>query len=64
MASGRFFEVSKHLSVNLSDAFLARFLSKFLDNFLARVLTRVWGREKAINTVYSTTQPKEKHVKT
>ena len=31
----------------------------FLTRFLARVLTRVLGRGKAINTVYSTTRPKE-----
>ena len=29
------------------------------NGFLARVLTRVWGRGKTINTVYSTTRPKE-----
>ena len=41
--------------------FLPRFLARFLTRFLARVLTRVWGRGKTINTVYSTTRPKEKN---
>ena len=39
--------------------FLARFLTRFLARVLTRVLTRVWGRGKTINTVYSTTRPKE-----
>ena len=50
----------KQFSVNLSDQILDRFLARFLTRFLARVLTRVWGRGKTINTMYSTTRPKEK----
>ena len=66
-ASGRSFreELQGGLLVNLSDEFLARFLTRcltrFLTRFLARVLTRVWGRGKTINTVYSTTRPREKN---
>ena len=38
-------------------------LAKNLARFLARVSTRASGREKTINTVYSTTRPKEKTLK-
>ena len=49
-----------YLSTRVHPGFLARFLIRFL----ARVLTRVLGRGKTINTMYSTTRPKEKRNKT
>ena len=52
-------------------AFGEVFKSKSVQNYrkktlyyLARFLTRVLGRERAINTVYDTTRPNEKHTKT
>ena len=44
--------------------FVSRFMVRFWIRFLARVLTKVWGRGKIINTMYSTTRPKEKIIKT
>ena len=35
--------------------FLARFLARFFARFWTRFLARVWGREKLINAMYSTT---------
>ena len=35
----------------------------FLTRILARVLNRVWGKEKTVNTVYSTTRPQGKNLK-
>ncbi len=44
--------------------FVTRFLGRFLIRILAGVLTRVLGRGKTINTVYSTTRPNGKILKT
>ena len=38
-------------------------MARFLTRSLARVLTKVWGKEKTIHTVYSTTRPEEKILK-
>ena len=43
---------------------LTIFLIRFLTRFLTRALTRVLGRGETRNTVYSTTRPKEKTLKT
>ena len=56
--------LSGQFSVNLSGDFLAIFLDSFLTIFLASVLTRVLGKRSIINTVYSTTRPKQKTSKT
>ena len=57
-------QFSQYWSNELLFRFSTRFGARFLTRFLIRVLTRVRGRGKTINTLYSTTRPKENTLKT